>query len=197
SVVPPLTEQVVDDVRSHFNEADLYVVHHEMALPFEMAYETPETLGTDRLAAAAAAWLSYGASGRAVLVVDAGTAVTIEAITSSGVYLGGAIAPGPEMLRQSLSNETAQLPSIQWPETLKPIGRNTREAIEAGLSGLFLDGVRGLVNRTAGKLNTQPVVVATGGWASWISYHLEEIDVVAPDLVLDGIRTLVNYQFET
>lgn len=163
-------------------------------LPFRLAYETPETLGADRLAAAAAAWLRFGLNAgdppRPVVALDAGTAVTTEVISAEGVYLGGAIAPGAPLLHRALAEQTAQLPAVDWPDTLDPIGASTVSAIRAGLGVLFLDGVRGLLDRTAGALEAPPFVVATGGWAVWLSEHLDGIDAVEHHLVLEGVRLL-------
>jgi type III pantothenate kinase len=194
-VSPRVCDVVCEAVRTVFGVLPERI-QAERALPFRLAYTTPETLGADRLAAAAAAWLQFGPAGdgnaRAVVALDAGTAVTTEVITAQGVYLGGAIAPGPDLLRRALAQGTAQLPEVEWPPRPYPIGHSTREALSAGLSVLFLDGVRGLLTRTSELLGTAPFVVATGGWAVWLAHHLPEINQVAPHLVLDGIRLLVG-----
>jgi type III pantothenate kinase len=195
SVVPSRTAAWAGAVAEVFG-VQAAAVHAGMPLPFRLAYRTPETLGADRLAAAAAAWLRFGrdASGcpRPVVALDAGTAVTTEVVTAEGVYLGGAIAPGAPLLRRALTERTAQLPPADWPDTLAPIGGSTREAMEAGLGVLFLDGVRGLLTRTADTLGARPFVVATGGWAGWLTERLEGVDAVEPHLVLDGVRLLVG-----
>ena len=190
SVVPQLTDQAKTAVRMDFG-VDPIIVSAELPLPFEMGYETPETLGADRLAAASAAWIHFGRrEGRSVIAVDAGTAVTTEVISGDGVYLGGAIAPGPDAIRRALVRDTAQLPEISWPDAPEPIGSSTHAAISAGVSIMFLCGVRGLLEGSANKLKKPPFIVATGGWAEWLDRHLDAIDVVEPDLVLDGIRLL-------
>lgn len=192
SVVPHLKKEAISALKEQFGIAP-GLISVDGPLPFGIAYETPHTLGEDRLAAAAAGWIMHGRDRkRAVVVVDVGTAVTTEVINSDGVYLGGAIAPGPEALRRGLRGETAQLPDISWPETPIAIGASTRMAIEAGLSVMFLDGVRGLLQRTADELGERPFVIATGGWAEWIDVHLDQIDSVEPNLVLEGIRLLTG-----
>ncbi len=192
SVVPQLKDEAIATLSEQFGIVPR-LINVAGQLPFELAYETPETLGEDRLAAAAGGWIRHGRDRkRAVVVLDAGTAVTTEVITSAGVYVGGAIAPGPDALRRSLSVDTAQLPEIPWPETPYAIGSSTGRAIEAGLSVMFLEGVRGLLARTIDELGEQPIVVATGGWAEWIHDHVDRIDSVEPDLVLEGIRLLTT-----
>ncbi|HLT47671.1 MAG TPA: type III pantothenate kinase, partial [Rubricoccaceae bacterium] len=194
SVVPARTAAWAAAVREAF-WVEAEIVHAAMPLPFRLAYETPETLGTDRLAAAAAAWHRLGrdAQGQArpVVALDAGTAVTTEVVTADGVYLGGAIAPGAPLLLRALTERTAQLPHVGWPSDPSPIGASTQAAMQAGLGVLYLDGVRGLLARTAAALGTRPFVVATGGWAGWLAERLETIDAVEPHLVLDGVRLLV------
>jgi type III pantothenate kinase len=195
SVVPARTAAWAGAIREAFG-IEPAAVHAEMPLPFRLAYQTPETLGADRLAAAAAAWLLFGrndeGTARPVVALDAGTAVTTEVVTAAGVYLGGAIAPGAPLLRRALTERTAQLPAVDWPDVLRPFGTSTREAMQVGLGVLFLDGVRGLLTRTAEALGTAPFVVATGGWAGWLAERLDGIQAVAPYLVLDGVRLLVR-----
>ena len=193
SVVPDRTEAWRAAVRTALG-VEAHLVRAATALPFRLAYETPETLGADRLAAAAAAWLRFGrdadGAARPVLALDAGTAVTTDVVTADGVYIGGAIAPGAPLLHDALAERTAQLPSVAWPETLAPIGSSTEAAIAAGLGVLFLDGVGGLLERTAEALGADPFVIATGGWGSWLAERLDAVALVEPHLVLDGVRLL-------
>ena len=127
-----------------------------------------------------------------MIAVDAGTAVTTDVISADGVYLGGAIAPGPDAIRKALVRDTAQLPDISWPDAPKAIGSSTHAAISAGVSVMFLHGVQGLLERSADQLKGTPFIVATGGWAEWLDRHLDIIDIVEPNLVLDGIRLLAT-----
>ncbi|NNF57767.1 MAG: type III pantothenate kinase [Rhodothermaceae bacterium] len=195
SVVPVLTHALTEATRRTLGFTPA-IVSATLSFPFRLAYSTPETLGADRLAAAAAAWLQFGrnddGAARAVVALDAGTALTTEVITADGTYLGGAIAPGPALLRQALAQGTAQLPEVDWPDTPYAVGDSTTDAIAAGLSTLFLDGVQGLLDRTAVHLQTNPFVVATGGWAPWLDRYLPGIHRVEPHLVLDGIRLLTE-----
>ncbi|MEL6616759.1 MAG: type III pantothenate kinase [Bacteroidota bacterium] len=193
SVVPALTPRLVEAL-GETTGADPFVVAHDGPLPFRMGYTTPETLGNDRIAAAAAAWLQF-AGGRPVVAFDAGTALTVEAVDVDArgpVYRGGAILPGPHTLRRSLARGTAQLPEVEWERPEHVIGRSTAEAIQSGLATLILDGLAGLLARTAAELSAPPVVVATGGWGGWLARRLDAVDHVAPHLVLDGVRLLAS-----
>lgn len=191
SVVPAHVDRLAQAVAACTGRPPT-LVSAALRLPFAMAYRTPHTLGADRLAAAVAAWQGWGGE-RPVVALDAGTAVTLDVVglgTDGPAFLGGAIAPGPDLLRRSLVRDTGQLPEVPfaWPGAV--VGGSTVEAIQSGLAVLLADGVAGLLHRTAEALGTPPVVVATGGWAAWVAEHVGGIDAVAPTLVLDGVRAL-------
>jgi type III pantothenate kinase len=194
SVVPSVTTMLAP-LLHRLTGAEAQVIRHTMRLPFRLAYETPHTMGTDRLAAAAAAWTGYGTApdgtARPVVALDAGTAVTYEVVDRDGVFLGGTIGAGPRLLRDALNSGTAQLPAVPLELPPTPIGRSTQEALQAGILFGFVDGVRGLLARLPDTLGEEPFVVATGGWATFLHTHLDEIDHVDPHLVLRGIQVLM------
>ena len=168
------------------------LVHAGMRLPFRLDMTHPETLGADRLAAAAAAWTEYGVSGRRhILVVDAGSAVTCEVIRRDGAYVGGAIGPGPELALQALRQGTALLPAAlpAWPPAL--VGRSTVEAMQSGVMYGFVEGVRGLLRRVRDALPGEAFVVATGGWGRLLAQEIPEVDRADDDLALKGVRRLM------
>ncbi|MEM0963711.1 MAG: type III pantothenate kinase, partial [Bacteroidota bacterium] len=187
SVVPRLTPVLSEALRS-LTGSPPHVVSARQPLPFRLAYATPETLGTDRLAAAVAAHSL--AEGRPVVALDAGSAVTTEVVTDEPAYLGGAILPGPDLLRRALVRDTDQLPDIPWPNQVAAIGDSTRTAIQAGTGVMALDGVHGLLRRTIDDLGGDALVIATGGWGPWFAERIALITRVEPHLVLDGIRQL-------
>ena len=167
-----------------------------MPLPFRIDYKTPETLGTDRIAAAAAAWVLHGQESggglRSVIALDAGTAVTCEVVRRDGVYLGGTIGPGPVLMQRALNRETAQLPEIPLEAPENAIGASTVEAMQAGVIFGFIDSVRGLLERINVALEEEAYVVATGGWGELLQRHVKEIVSFDPSLVLRGVRVLVE-----
>lgn len=192
SVVPAVTQRLAEAVHAETLALPL-VVQPTLALPFDLAYETPETLGTDRLAAAAGAHALFRAEHDGPLVtVDAGTAVTVEVVSADDVFLGGAIGVGPDLVRRALARDTAQLPDVPPALPRRAIGRSTRGSIQSGLLFPFLDGVRGLLTRIIDELDGQPLVVATGGWGALLTEHLDAIDRVEPNLVLHGVRVLLD-----
>ena len=197
SVVPAHTERLAD-VLTRATGRPPVVVSAAARLPFAMRYATPQTLGADRLAAAVAAWAGWGGD-RPVVALDAGTAVTLDVVapgTDGPVYLGGSIAPGPDLLRRALTRGTGQLPAAVFDAPPSVIGTSTDEALRAGLTATFAEGVAGLLARTADALraggHAQPLVVATGGWAPWLVGEGVAVDAVAPMLVLDGVRWFVE-----
>lgn len=193
SVVPARTTPVTEALERR-TDAPITALKSDASIPFALSYDTPETLGVDRLAAAAAGWVSYGRdAGRSVIVVDAGTAVNYEVVRRDGTYLGGAIAPGPALARESLRRGTAQLPevSLDLPDT--PVGRSTQSGLRSGIMWGLVDSVQGMVRRGAQDLPDTPVLVLTGGWSQLLADHLDH-DHRSPLLVLRGVRilTLIN-----
>ncbi len=205
SVVPALTGPLAEAVHMAFG-VEPGVVSGTMPIPdslspFRVGYATPATLGADRLAVAAAAFARFrqdeAGRARSVVALDAGTAATVEAVTAGGLYLGGAILPGPDALRRALARGTAQLPEVGWPEAPPAVGRATVGAIESGLFHLFVGGVGHLLDATSAALaesgGSPPFVIATGGWGGWLAGRLPaHIHAAEPHLVLEGVRLLVE-----
>ena len=172
-------------------------VRPTMRLPFELGYRTPDTLGADRLAAAAAAWIRFGEPmHRGVVALDAGSAFTYEVVDRSGVYRGGTIAPGPGLMQRALHLETAQLPEVPLVIPDEPIGRSTIEAIQVGVMYGFIESARGLLRRINEALGEETYVVVTGGWAPVLAEHVDLVDAVEPHLVLEGVRLLMQINDE-
>lgn len=196
SVVPHVTPEVRSALLD-ISGTDPHLFSHRATLPFTLDYLTPETLGTDRLAAAAGAWIRIQRTcekPRTVVVLDAGTAVTIDVVEKNGAYRGGIISPGPVLTAGALNLGTAQLPTV---ETVLPehvIGRSTYEAIQSGVMFGFIESVTGLLRRVVSEEPAPAFILATGGWATLLSEHIPAIDAVEPDLVLYGIfeLTLLN-----
>lgn len=191
SVVPALSGRVQEAVARITGRCPA-LIRPDWQLPVRLSYQTPHTLGADRLAAAAAAWVHYGQAGhRPVVVLLAGTALTLEVIDATGCFQGGLIAPGPELFRRALATGTAQLPEVplDWP--FSPIGRSTQEALQAGILYGFVESACGLLRRVTTALAAEPVVVLSGGWATLLEPHLGTKVHLEPYLVLEGVRLLL------
>jgi len=193
AAVVPSTADAVTEALSGCTGAPITRIGPDRPLPFRLAYETPGTLGADRLAAAAAGWVQFGAAGPcSVLVVDAGTAVTCEVIRRDGVYQGGTIAAGPALVRRALRAGTAQLPEVPLTLPDDPVGRSTQAALQSGIMWGLIDAVRGLTDRLAATLPDAPRLVLTGGWSPLLAAHLDDVDARRPHLVLDGVHLLLT-----
>ena len=159
-------------------------------VPIAIDYRTPATLGADRVAAAVGAWASY--PGESLLVVDAGTAVTYDAVSADGHFLGGNIAPGMRMRLEALHRFTARLPKVEVPWTLDYdtfLGYDTESAMILGA----IYGIVGAISYYHGHLGADTRVVMTGGWAQQLS-RLCDFDVsVEPDLVSKGLNRILLY----
>lgn len=150
-------------------------------------YQKPEKLGVDRWLAALAA---YHEARGAVCVIDVGTALTVDVVTSDGTHLGGLIAPGPDLLRVSLTRSTAQLESDDM-SLVAGFADNTRDAISLGCT----DAIGGLLQRVAARLESHEPQedfrwYLTGGAASLIEPLMPVPAVQLPDLVLRGLAVL-------
>jgi type III pantothenate kinase len=192
SVVPSLTGKLLEAVREEFMILPT-VISSELDLPIRLDYQPASSLGTDRVCAAAAAWLRYGSdeqgAPRPVLVLDAGTATTFELIVD-GTYLGGAISAGPGLMARAMASGTGQLPAIDPAVPDSPVGRTTVESLQSGIMFSFIDGSDRMIARMSAELDTRPFVVATGGWGALLAEQLERIDRYDEDLVLDGIARI-------
>jgi type III pantothenate kinase len=151
----------------------------------------PEAVGRDRLFAARGAWELVGGS---AIVVDAGTALTVDALRADGeraAFLGGAIAPGPKLLAQALLSGTARLPLVDPRPGARALGRDTEAAIESGIVVGFRGAARELADRVADEASLQSApVVLTGGARVFLSspsaFGARAVRE-APDLVHRGL----------
>ena len=155
-------------------------------------YPLPSQIGADRLANAAGVLSRHGVP---AIVIDFGTAVTFDVISAQPAYCGGVIAPGLGAMSGYLPQKTALLPAIELIEPASAIGKSTVHAMQAG--AVF--GYRGLVKEILAQIRRelagQPRIIATGGDAALIARGVPEIDIVDPDLTLDGLRQVAARVF--
>ena len=177
--VEPLC-RIIMDVTSQ----DALVIRRDLPLPMELDVENPDTVGIDRICGAAAA---YHRLHHACVIADIGTAMTVNVVNDDGVFLGGAILPGPHTAAQSLAEHTAALPKIQLRRPEHHIGRNTEEAILSGVVYGTVGALRELTERYATEMGRWPQLVVTGGGANLVADLCEFVDNVVPHLTLMGI----------
>ncbi len=186
SVVPPLTGKVVEACRQYLSQEPL-VVDTGVRTGVRIRYEDPKAVGADRIVDAAAVQKLYGGP---ACVVDFGTATTFDAISSSGDYLGGAIAPGIGIAAEALFLRTAKLPRVDLQRPPAAIGRNTVHAMQSGLLFGYVALVEGMVARFRTELGPETKVIGTGGLAEIVARETSVIQIIAPWLTLDGLRII-------
>ena len=188
SVVPPLTPTLRAMTQRYFGVTALSIEPGvETGMP--ILYENPAEVGADRIVNGVAAYEKFGrGAGRPLIVVDFGTATTLDAITAQGEYLGGAICPGVQISADALFQRAARLPRIDVRKPARIGGRTTVGAMESGLFYGYVGMVEGLVRRMTDELGGSAISVATGGLADVIAPETPVIQHVDPDLTLHGLR---------
>lgn len=183
---PETVARVVEGRPANWPEPMQIDSSHEF--PFAIEVDEPRKAGADRLLNAVAANVVRPA-GRVAIIVDSGTATTVDLVAANGAFRGGSILPGFELSAKSLHHYTARLPYIPIEELAgeshEPLGRNTREALRSGLFWGQLGAVRELVARlkTEGE---EPLVLLCGGGAGLLAPHLTEATWY-PHLALQGL----------
>lgn len=160
----------------------LWVTPATAKIPLRVDY--PEEVGADRLCNAVAAWERFG---QATIVVDFGTATTLDIITARGEYGGGAIIPGVETSNENLSQVAAQLPRVEIAKPKHVVGRNTIECIQAGLYYGTIGMLDHLIRLSQKEEGCPMKVVATGGLAPLLALESNRIESIEPHLTLEGI----------
>ncbi|MHC4543568.1 MAG: type III pantothenate kinase [Planctomycetota bacterium] len=183
SVKADWTQLVRKIVKDNLDEK-LHIIGRDIPLPMTLWVDEPEKVGTDRVVSAAAA---YAVVKDAVAVADVGTAVTIDLVDDSGVFLGGVICPGLEISARALKEHTAQLPKAKITRPKAPYGKNTTEAINCGLYYSAVATLQEVIRRYAENLGKWPHTVLTGSAAEIIKDDCDYIDSYVPNLVIKGI----------
>lgn len=176
---------------------NIQVVSSKMNLGIGIRYPKPQTIGADRLVNSVAAVALYGAP---AIVVDFGTAVTFDVVSTNQEYLGGVIAPGLRSMTNYLYEQTALLPAISLQEPRSPVGKNTVEAMRVGAvigyRGLIREILHSIAKQMNWKLGAKTKgskkvrVIATGGHSRLIAGKVSEISEIDPELTLKGLRIL-------
>lgn len=183
TVVPPLRRRYAEMCERYFGVSLHVLAPQECGIPID--YDPPSSVGADRIANAVAAQARVGAP---VIIVDFGTATTLDALDARGHYVGGAITLGPESTLAGLYGRTAQLPMVDLSPPSSAIGHSTQESIRSGVIHGMAGIVDGLVRRFRAELGAEAPAVATGGLAPMVVPACETVSEVVLDLTLQGIR---------
>jgi type III pantothenate kinase len=171
------------------NIPSVHILSHESKLPFKVEYETPETLGSDRIAAIAGAYELF--PGKTVLVIDAGTAITYDLLSAKS-FKGGNISPGISMRFRALNQFTGKLPLITDFSDYSFPGKNTIDAITAGV----VTGVVYEINeyiRTFEEKHPGIKVIISGGDGLMLRDKINYPAEYLPDIVIDGLNYILEY----
>jgi len=172
----------------------VHFLNQESPLGMGIDYPEPAQIGADRLANAAGVLTRHGAP---AIIIDFGTAVTFDVISAEPAYCGGVIAPGLGAMSGYLPGKTALLPVIELEEPATAIGKSTVQAMQAGAVFGYRGLVKEIIARIQVELGCVPKIIATGGDAALIARGVSEIDVVDPDITLDGLRQVASRVFQT
>jgi type III pantothenate kinase len=186
SVVPPLESTLTAMSRRYFG-ADPFWVTGTTETGLSVLYDNPREVGADRIVNAVAALRKYGGP---CVVVDLGTAITFDAVSARGEYLGGVICPGIGISIAGLFQKTARLPMVDFRDPGRLIGTNTVASMQSGLYYGLIAMIDGIVERMAAELGPDTRVVATGGQAPLITPGSRWVKTADEDLTLEGLRII-------
>jgi len=192
SVVPETLQRVLAVVHASLH-VEPGIVGRNVRLPLSVAVAQPETIGVDRVCAAAAAYERFAS---ACAVASFGTATTIDCVNDEGVFMGGAILPGLSMQARALHEQTALLPLITPHATPdgSVYGGTTEEAINHGIVLGSIGALREIVERYATDLHRWPRLIVTGGSGRLIADVCDFVDAVEPNLCIQGIAAAYRQQ---
>jgi len=190
SVVPRLTPVYNQMVQKYFGLEPL-IVSSKIRLPVKIAYDDPTQVGADRIANAAAGYQLFGGP---LVIVDFGTTVNFDVVNKEGVYLGGAIAPGPETSAIELAKRAARLFEVRIEKPDRAIGRSTAESIKSGLFHGTIGQIENIIESISQELGQKPRVIATGGLASEFEGRIKIIESIHPTLTLEGLKIIADFQ---
>ena len=187
SVVPPMVTILDSFCRKYLGRKPKWVDATKVSR-MPILCHNPAEVGADRIVNAVGAYQKYQSS---LIVIDFGTATTFDCISEKGAYLGGAISPGIMIAAEALFAHASKLPRVEiFSPPRSAIGRDTIASIQSGIIYGYASLVDGMVERLRQAMDTDPRVVATGGLADLMRKVCSQIEVVEPDLTLDGLKLI-------
>lgn len=187
SSVVRLSQKQIEIINKDIRVLEL---NSETKLPFINRYETPKTLGVDRLALVSASVRQY--ANKNVLIIDAGTCITYDFINQSNNYLGGAISPGIRLRYKSLNNLTANLPLLRTDKPKTITGNSTESSIHSGVVIGVVKEMDGIIDQYAEEY-LDLTVILTGGDANFLLNQLKNSIFANSDFLLEGLNFILDY----
>ena len=174
----------------YFSARPLVVGKPECALPVEIRVDNPAEVGADRLVNTISAHDRYGGD---LIVVDFGTATTLDVVAQDGAYIGGAIAPGINLSLDALHAAAAHLPRIDVTMPPQVLGRNTVHCMQTGIYWGYVGLIEGIARRIAEERGRAMKLIGTGGLSPLFARGSELIEIVDPDLTMHGLVLIHRY----
>ena len=171
-------------------KVSVFEIDEHTELFFKNNYQTPDTLGKDRLAAVAGGIIKFPDT--PLLIIDAGTAITFDFVSEKQGYLGGNISPGINLRLKALNSFTGKLPLLGKKENFPEIGKSTNDAILSGVIGGIIEEIKGIISSFR-QQNPDSKVIFTGGDAKFLHRFIKNDIFVLPNLVLEGIYELYKF----
>ncbi|HEY6333233.1 MAG TPA: type III pantothenate kinase [Blastocatellia bacterium] len=185
SVVPPLDVILRKMARAYFGLDALFVDATNCGMP--ILYDDPSEVGADRIVNAVAAFAKYGGP---CIIVDSGTAITFDAVSSDGNYLGGIICPGIQISAEALFQRAARLRRVEIKKPKQIIGKNPTASVQSGLYYGNASLVDGVIEKMKDEMEPNAKVIATGGLAALIGPDSRYMETIDSDLTLEGLRLI-------
>jgi type III pantothenate kinase len=189
STVPAVLHELRIMFDRYFADVHTVIVGPGIRTGVPLLYDNPREVGPDRVVNTLAAHTLYGGP---AIVVDFGTSTNFDVVSAKGEFLGGALAPGIEISVDALAARAARLFKVELKRPRSVIGKTTNEALQSGLLYGFAGQVDGMVRRISRELDTDPVVIATGGLSHLMASVCETLTHHEPDLTLHGLRLVYD-----
>ena len=177
-------------IKKKYPNLSFVELNYKLRLPFFNNYSTPNTLGVDRIALAAAGSCEF--TSRNILIIDAGTCITYDFLSSENLYLGGSISPGIQMRYKSLHSFTAKLPLLDKDFPNSIIGDSTVSSIHSGVCVGVVKEIEGVISEFS-NIYKDLVVLLTGGDAIFLSKRLKNSIFVDQNFILKGLNYILDF----
>ncbi|EHQ43163.1 type III pantothenate kinase [Myroides odoratus] len=188
--VVPLDSDLLNWLQMH---TDFIQISHTTPLPVANKYQTPHTLGIDRLVVAAGSTIVYPNTAR--LIIDAGTCITYDFVNTENEYLGGAISPGLQLRYKALNDYTAKLPYLQTEDINYFIGKNTNESIQSGVINGIVAEIDNIIDHYK-KDYSDLTIILTGGDTVFLAKRLKNIIFANPNFLSESLNHIYQYIIE-
>ncbi|WP_044173140.1 type III pantothenate kinase [Flectobacillus major] len=183
------SEETLQKTFRHITD-EVYLLQYTTPVPLVKLYDTPETLGADRVAAAIGATVVY--PNQNCLVIDLGTCITYDLVDADCQFHGGIISPGMRMRFKAMNTFTQRLPLIEPDEAPALIGKSTKTAMQSGVINGLAAEINGLIEQYKNVL-TKINVILCGGDATFFANRIKYPNFVVPELVLIGLNRILEH----